>query len=82
MTIDLEIRIHRSPLPIRTLATSITLADLAGSECLDKTKTKGKNTREGGMINKSLLALSGVISKLSRKEEFVGYRESKLTRIL
>lgn len=62
--------------------TSITLADLAGSECLEKTKTKGKNTREGSMINKSLLALSTVISKLSRREEFVGYRESKLTRIL
>lgn len=34
------------------------------------------------MINKSLLSLSTVISKLSRKEDFVGFRESKLTRIL
>ena len=66
----------------RQISTSITLADLAGSECLEKTKTKGKNTREGSMINKSLLALSNVISKLSRREDYVGFRESKLTRIL
>lgn len=66
----------------REIHTSIVLADLAGSECLEKTKTKGKNTREGSMINKSLLALSNVISKLSRREDYVGFRESKLTRIL
>lgn len=66
----------------RLTTTSLTLADLAGSECLDKTKTKGKNTREGGMINKSLLALSTVISKLSKKGEYIGFRESKLTRLL
>lgn len=67
---------------MRTTYSTITLADLAGSECLDKSKTKGINTREGGMINKSLLALSNVIKKLSRKEEFVSYRDSNLTRIL
>lgn len=34
------------------------------------------------MINKSLLSLSTVIMKLSKKEDFIGFRESKLTRIL
>lgn len=34
------------------------------------------------MINKSLLSLSTVIMKLSRREDFIGFRESKLTRIL
>jgi hypothetical protein len=78
--IDLDIRYIKFPL--NPHLSSITLADLAGSECLEKTKTKGKNTREGSMINKSLLSLSTVISKLSKKEDYVGFRESKLTRIL
>lgn len=78
--LDLEVRSQKAPL--RPSFSSITLADLAGSECLANSKTKGKNTREGGMINKSLLSLSTVIAKLSRKEDFVGFRESKLTRIL
>ena len=37
---------------------------------------------EGKNINKSLLALSRVIRKLSQKEKKISYRESKLTRIL
>jgi len=78
--LELEVRTQKAPL--RPSFTSITLADLAGSECLGNTKTRGKNSREGGIINKSLLSLSTVIFKLSRKEDFIGYRESKLTRIL
>ena len=80
LQIDLDIRYIKFPL--NPHFSSITMADLAGSECLEKTKTKGKNTREGSMINKSLLSLSTVISKLSKKEDYVGFRESKLTRIL
>ena len=80
LQLDIEVRHHKAPL--RPVFASITLADLAGSECLGNTKTKGKNVREGGMINKSLLSLSNVIFKLSKRDEFVGYRESKLTRIL
>ena len=80
--LQLELDIRSGNRFEKKVITSLTMADLAGSECLEKTKTKGKNTREGSLINKSLLALSNVISKLSRREEFVGFRESKLTRIL
>jgi DNA repair exonuclease SbcCD ATPase subunit len=39
--------------------------------------------KEGGNINKSLLALSNVINKLSQNNKsFVNYRDSKLTRLL
>jgi len=39
--------------------------------------------REGSNINKSLLALSNVINKLSGgSKQFINYRDSKLTRIL
>jgi centromeric protein E len=45
--------------------------------------------REGGSINKSLLALSNVIYKLSMRQQigsknknYINFRDSKLTRIL
>lgn len=38
--------------------------------------------REGSSINKSLLAIYNVISRLSKGESFVSYRDSKLTRLL
>ncbi len=42
-----------------------------------------KLKREGENINKSLLALSNVIRKLSTKEgNYINYRDSKLTRLL
>ena len=50
----------------RSIRTSqINLVDLAGSEGAQKGKTEGTRLREGGNINKSLLALSNVIHKLS-----------------
>ncbi len=67
---------------IKPCFPTITLADLAGSESIgDKDDFKS-----GSFINKSLLALTKVITKLSKKkdnkDQFVVYRESKLTRIL
>lgn len=63
---------------IRPVFPTITLADLAGSESMgDK-----EDIKTGCFINKSLLALTNVISKLSKKKEtneFVVFRESKLT---
>lgn len=69
--------------------STLSLCDLAGSE-------KGSNTierrKEGAYINKSLLALSTVIHKLSLLcsnisspgtfNEHIPYRDSKLTRLL
>lgn len=64
----------------------LNLVDLAGSEGASKTKTSGIRFREGSNINKSLLALSKVIHRLSttnpKSKLFINYRDSKLTRIL
>ncbi|KAM1224999.1 hypothetical protein ACFX2G_044771 [Malus domestica] len=58
------------------------LIDLAGSES-SKTETTGLRRREGSYINKSLLTLGTVISKLTDgKATHVPYRDSKLTRLL
>lgn len=44
---------------------------------------KNLKIREGANINKSLLALSTVISKLSQKDGlYINFRDSKLTRLL
>eukprot|EP00002_Diphylleia_rotans_P027599 TRINITY_DN5540_c0_g1_i3.p1 TRINITY_DN5540_c0_g1~~TRINITY_DN5540_c0_g1_i3.p1 ORF type:complete len:650 (+),score=134.23 TRINITY_DN5540_c0_g1_i3:146-2095(+) len=57
------------------------LIDLAGSE--RAWKEEGLRRKEGGYINKSLLTLATVISKLSSGDlGHVPYRDSKLTRIL
>ena len=59
------------------------LVDLAGSENVSKAKCEGIRIKEGGNINKSLLALSNVINKLSQNNKsFVNFRDSKLTRLL
>jgi len=50
---------------IRT--SQIQIVDLAGSEGANKTKSMGLRLREGGNINKSLLALSNVIHKLAQR---------------
>jgi len=65
--------------------SALTLIDLAGSEKVVSNSSVRK--REGAHINKSLLTLGTVISKLSerKKGEKIGhlpYRDSKLTRIL
>ncbi|KAI4490936.1 hypothetical protein M0802_010610 [Mischocyttarus mexicanus] len=60
------------------------LVDLAGSERSKKTQATGERFKEGIHINKGLLALGNVISQLgeSSNNSYVGYRDSKLTRLL
>ena len=59
--------------------SQLNLVDLAGSENVSKTKCEGIRIKEGGNINKSLLALSNVINKLSQNNKnFVNYRDNKL----
>ena len=48
-----------------TLTGKLYLVDLAGSEKVDKTNAQGLTLDEAKTINKSLLALSNVISALS-----------------
>ncbi|XP_059301748.1 kinesin-like protein KIN-7K, chloroplastic isoform X2 [Lycium ferocissimum] len=58
------------------------LIDLAGSES-SKAETTGMRRKEGSYINKSLLTLGTVISKLTDgKATHIPYRDSKLTRLL
>ncbi|KAK0405722.1 hypothetical protein QR680_018157 [Steinernema hermaphroditum] len=59
------------------------LVDLAGSEKVGKTGVSGALLDEAISINKSLSALSNVISALSHENRsHVPYRDSKLTRVL
>ncbi|KMQ85555.1 chromosome-associated kinesin kif4 [Lasius niger] len=60
------------------------LVDLAGSERSKKTQATGERFKEGVNINKGLLALGNVISQLGdgAPGTYVGYRDSKLTRLL
>ncbi|KAK1367418.1 kinesin-like protein KIN-7K, chloroplastic [Heracleum sosnowskyi] len=62
--------------------SQLNLIDLAGSES-SKAETTGIRRKEGSYINKSLLTLGTVISKLGDgKASHVPYRDSKLTRLL
>lgn len=62
--------------------SSITIMDLAGSERAQSTQNRGKLLAEGAKINQSLLALGKCINARARKQRFVPYRDSKLTRLL
>jgi centromeric protein E len=64
------------------LVGTLNLVDLAGSESVRNTGATGMRAKEGGNINKSLLALSMVINKLSTQSQHVSYRDSKLTHLL
>lgn len=68
-----------------SIVSKLHLVDLAGSERQKKTKAEGDRLKEGISINKGLLSLGNVISALgdeSKKNTFVPYRDSKLTRLL
>jgi len=75
----------------RTLVSNIVLIDLAGSERANATGAAGgqiedaaTRMKEGANINKSLLSLGNCINALASgdKNQFVPYRNSKLTRLL
>ncbi|KAF9360551.1 NADH-ubiquinone oxidoreductase chain 1 [Mortierella sp. AD094] len=60
--------------------SQLNLIDLAGSE---KAASNEERRKEGAFINKSLLTLGTVISKLTEERgAHIPYRDSKLTRIL
>jgi kinesin family protein 18/19 len=68
----------------------LSLVDLAGSERAAATNNRGMRMVEGANINRSLLALGNCINALSdraknphsTKNQYVPYRDSKLTRLL
>ncbi|KAK7081601.1 hypothetical protein SK128_019046 [Halocaridina rubra] len=67
---------------VAVTVSHLNLVDLAGSENASQTGATGDRLKEGGFINKSLFMLGRVISQLSEGEQFVNFRDSKLTRIL
>ncbi|XP_070773568.1 kinesin family member 4 isoform X1 [Enoplosus armatus] len=82
-TITLEQR--RGTDKVDSVVSKLHLVDLAGSERQKKTKAEGDRLKEGISINRGLLSLGNVISALgdeSKKNPFVPYRDSKLTRLL
>ena len=76
----LDIRYRTRPFKIYN--SNIVLADLAGSEALSRDSGKELRFKEGTLINKSLLSLSNVVTKLRNGTSHISFRESKLTRIL
>jgi len=66
------------------IMSHLNLVDLAGSERANQTGAVGERLREGININRSLMTLGLVISKLAegRSLEHIPFRDSKLTRIL
>ncbi|KAM4547128.1 kinesin family member 4 [Fundulus diaphanus] len=82
-TITLEQR--RGSDKVNSIVSKLHLVDLAGSERQKKTKAEGDRLKEGISINRGLLSLGNVISALgdeNKKNTFVPYRDSKLTRLL
>lgn len=67
--------------PVRRMS-KINMVDLAGSEHQADTGATGARMKEACSINKSLSALSNVISALASQSRHVPYRDSVLTRLL
>ncbi|XP_078077234.1 uncharacterized protein LOC144499053 [Mustelus asterias] len=65
-----------------TYRGTLTLCDLAGSECISKTEATGQRLVEAAAINKSLTALGQVFIALKSNALHVPYRNSKLTHLL
>ena len=65
-----------------TKVSKLNIADLAGSEKVEKTGASGTTLEEAKKINASLSALCNVIAALSDGKPHIPYRNSKLTRIL
>ncbi|XP_038637274.1 kinesin-like protein KIFC3 [Scyliorhinus canicula] len=61
---------------------TLTLCDLAGSECIFKTEATGQRLLEAAAVNKSLTALQQVLIALQNNALHVPYRNSKLTYLL
>ncbi|EDO37229.1 predicted protein, partial [Nematostella vectensis] len=60
----------------------LSLVDLAGSERAAKTGATAEQLKEAQSINKSLSALGDVISALSSDQQFIPYRNNKLTMLM
>ncbi|XP_069137700.1 uncharacterized protein [Argopecten irradians] len=66
----------------QVLKGKLSLVDLAGSERVAKTGAGAEQLKEAMSINKSLSALGDVISALSSDQQFIPYRNNKLTMLM
>lgn len=66
----------------KTTYGKLSLIDLAGSERAAKTKASPEQLREARSINQSLAALGNVIAALTEGEDFIPYRNNKLTMLM
>ncbi|KAJ8304782.1 hypothetical protein KUTeg_018365 [Tegillarca granosa] len=66
----------------QVLKGKLSLVDLAGSERVGKTGATADQLKEAMSINKSLSALGDVISALSSEQQFIPYRNNKLTMLM
>lgn len=80
-TIYLEIR-PSGDSPERVTNSKLNLVDLAGSERTKKTQVTGQTLKEAVYINKSLTFLEQTVNALSKHEQHVPFRQSKLTGVL
>lgn len=65
-----------------TLVSTASAIDLAGSEDNRRTDNNRDRLVESASINKSLFVLAQCVEAISKKQNRVPYRESKMTRIL
>lgn len=66
----------------RTLVSTASAIDLAGSEDNRRTDNNRERLVESASINKSLFVLAQCVEAISKKQARIPYRESKMTRIL
>lgn len=87
LTIQIENELQNSDDPKEQITKlgKLIFVDLAGSEKVKVSMSKGKQLVETNNINKSLLVLGNCISALSdpnKKDGHIPYRDSKLTKLL
>ena len=66
----------------RTLVSTASAIDLAGSEDNRRTDNNKDRLVESASINKSLFVLAQCVEAIGKKQSRIPYRESKMTRIL
>ncbi|OAF70634.1 hypothetical protein A3Q56_01610 [Intoshia linei] len=66
----------------KIISGKLSLVDLAGSERASKTEANTEQLKEAMSINKSLSALGDVIAALSSQQDFIPYRNNKLTMLM
>lgn len=71
-----------SVLTLHVGAAKAVLVDLAGSENVKHAGISGDGLREASEIHGGLAALGSVVAALHRKQAYVPYRDSKITRLL